>query len=404
MASAKVLLYKSKKKADGRFPIAIRVIKDRRVKYIYIDWVHEKDWDKQKQRVKHSHPNSQRLNNLILKRLSEADDLILESESFKKNFTAGQITQMIKGDRKGTTFFQLAEEYLSDLNKAGKYNQVNSDKARINRFRKFLKGRDIYFHEIDEHLLRKLSVFLIGRRNVSERTVMNYYVCIRTLFNLAITEGIVEQKHYPFGKNKIRIKYPETLKIGLEEHEIRQIEGLELQAGSMIWHARNIFLFSFYLAGVRISDVLRMKWEDIQNERLYYKMGKNNKADSLKLPEKIVEIIGYYKEDQQHDADFIFPELKKAKPNDEKDYYRKTRSATRKFNKYLKQIAELADINKPITNHISRHSFGNIAGDKVSPQMLQKLYRHTSLLTTIGYQGNFIHKNADDALDSVLDF
>jgi len=62
------------------------------------------------------------------------------------------------------------------------------------------------------------------------------------------------------------------------------------------------------------------------------------------------------------------------------------------------------NIKKKITTHIARHSFGNIAGDKVSPQMLQKLYRHTSINTTIGYQGNFIHKDADDALDSVLDF
>jgi len=33
--------------------------------------------------------------------------------------------------------------------------------------------------------------------------------------------------------------------------------------------------------------------------------------------------------------------------------------------------------------HIARDSFGNIAGDKVSPQMLQKLYKHTSITTTM---------------------
>ena len=52
--------------------------------------------------------------------------------------------------------------------------------------------------------------------------------------------------------------------------------------------------------------------------------------------------------------------------------------------------------------HIARHSFGNIAGDRISAQMLQKLYRHSNLSTTIGYQGNFIHKDADDALEKVL--
>jgi len=40
--------------------------------------------------------------------------------------------------------------------------------------------------------------------------------------------------------------------------------------------------------------------------------------------------------------------------------------------------------------------------DSISPIMLQKLYRHSDLMTTLNYQANFIHKDADDALDAVL--
>ena len=40
----------------------------------------------------------------------------------------------------------------------------------------------------------------------------------------------------------------------------------------------------------------------------------------------------------------------------------------------------------------------------LSPQLLQKLYRHSDLKTTIGYQSNFIHKDLDGALSDVLDF
>ncbi|WP_211362736.1 hypothetical protein [Gillisia hiemivivida] len=32
---------------------------------------------------------------------------------------------------------------------------------------------------------------------------------------------------------------------------------------------------------------------------------------------------------------------------------------------------------------ITRHSFGNIAGDKIPVQMLQQLYRHSSINTII---------------------
>ncbi len=34
--------------------------------------------------------------------------------------------------------------------------------------------------------------------------------------------------------------------------------------------------------------------------------------------------------------------------------------------------------------------------------MLQKLYRHIDLQTTLNYQANFIHRDTDDALDTVL--
>jgi site-specific recombinase XerD len=86
------------------------------------------------------------------------------------------------------------------------------------------------------------------------------------------------------------------------------------------------------------------------------------------------------------------------------DLFVKTRTATKRFNRYLKQIATKAKIDKNLSNHIARHSFGNIAGDTIHPLMLQKLYRHSDLKTTINYQANFIHKEADGALDSVVDF
>ena len=73
-----------------------------------------------------------------------------------------------------------------------------------------------------------------------------------------------------------------------------------------------------------------------------------------------------------------------------------------RINRQLKKIATLAGINTNLSSHIARHTFGTVSGDKISIQMLQKLYRHTSITTTIGYQSAFIHKDADEALDAVL--
>jgi len=69
-----------------------------------------------------------------------------------------------------------------------------------------------------------------------------------------------------------------------------------------------------------------------------------------------------------------------------------------------KTVAPAAGITKKLTMHIARHTFGNISGDRIPLQMLQKLYRHSSITTTMGYQGNFLHKDADAALDTVVGF
>jgi site-specific recombinase XerD len=100
----------------------------------------------------------------------------------------------------------------------------------------------------------------------------------------------------------------------------------------------------------------------------------------------------------------MFPLIQNANPQEPEDIFRKVKSATKQLNKYLKLIATECGIVKNLSHHIARHSFGNIAGDKIHPLMLQKHYRHSELKTTLNYQANFIHRDADDALESVINF
>ena len=206
--------------------------------------------------------------------------------------------------------------------------------------------------------------------------------------------------HFQGKKERIRVKSGH--KIGLTRSEIERIEIIDLDEGTAIWHTRNVWLFSYYFAGIRISDVLEMKWSDFMDGRLFYTMNKNEKPLSLKIPDKAKIILNYYRPSSLSKEDFVFPYLKKANPKSKQDIFVKTRNASTLLNKYLKRLADKCNIEKNLSNHIARHSFGNIAGDAISPLMLQKLYRHSDLKTTINYQANFIHKDADDALDAVL--
>ncbi|WP_179021850.1 site-specific integrase [Winogradskyella forsetii] len=402
-SNAKIVLRK-KPNCKGLYPLAIRITKNRRSTYRYVGhYIDIEDWDEKNIRVKKSHVNSDNLNSLLTQELSEANKALINLQSEHKDASAHQIKKELYGSSENSTFFELAQEHLDDLESLQKLNRLSCDKAWVGYILKFYKSKQLTFQEIDERFLKKFMLYCKINHKLSETSIMNIMVLVRLLYNRAIEQKIVNRELYPFGGNRVRIKFPETVKIGLNIQEIREIENLDNLTPSE-FHARNVWLYSFNFAGMRVADVLRIRWSDINDNRLQYRMGKNSKLISIKIPQKALLILENYKADKRNEIDFIFPELKKANLTNPKDVFNKIKTANRKFNTHLKSIAKKAGITKKITMHIARHSFGNIAGDTIHPLMLQKLYRHSDLKTTLNYQANFIHKEADNALDSVVNF
>jgi integrase/recombinase XerD len=404
MASSKIILYTSKKKKDGTHPLVLRIIQNRKPRYIFLKhWIKKTDWNEVESRVRKSHPNNQRLNNLLIKKLAEAGDVVIENETKQKIFSSGSVKKQLLGFNSNTTFFQFAAEYINDLFKQKKYTVAGPERSRIKRFRDFFNNTDISFTEVNVASLNKFKVHLVAD-GMSKKSVMNHLITIRTLFNKAIKEGIADKSLYPFGGDKIKVQRVDGLKIGLEKEELQAIIDLDYPANSQKWHTRNIYLISFFFAGARISDVLKMKWSDVHSGRLNYQMGKNTKPVSIKIPDQAQQILDAYLIDKQFPDDYVFPDLKIADPKDKLATIIRIRTTTKRLNKYLAIIAADARITKKLTNHIARHTFGNLAGNRIPITMLQKLYRHSSILTTAVYQGNFMHKETDEALDAVVNF
>ncbi|MBA4850160.1 site-specific integrase [Emticicia sp. BO119] len=402
MASSVKIVLRKKRNSDGTYPLAVRVTIDRKTTYIYLGYnLLESDWDSVGQKVRKSHPNSTRLNNLLLKKKAETSDGLIDLQSHDNTVSLKNVRTKIKPSG-GVSFFSQAKLFIENKKMAGKYNQEKPDQSRIDCFKTFLNDEDINFDEITIPLLNRFRAYLRGVRKLSERSIINHLLIIRTIYNQAVNSEIIDKKKYPFGKDKVQIKFPDSLKVGLNLEEVKQIEEIDLRDNSYLNHARNLWLISFYFAGIRFSDLILMKWSDLQNDRLFYSMGKNLKPGSLKVPEKALRILNQYRKDESK-HDLIFPELKVLENiEDTYNVQRKSSYADKSINEALEKVATRIKLTKPLTMHISRHTFGNISGDKIDVKMLQKLYRHSDIRTTIGYQANFIHKTADDALDAVI--
>lgn len=402
MATTTTIVLRKKTNCKGLYPLAIRISKNRSSTYHYIGYnIKLKEWDDRNKCVRKSHPNSDELNGLLSSRLAAVRKGLIELQTENKDLSVKFLKKKVYTNT-SKSFFEVAKEFLNELENSGKISRWSSDKARVRHLENFVGTKNLSFAEIDETLLRNFMVYL-KNKSVSHRSVVNNLVVIRTIFNRGIRMGYADRRFYPFGAGKISIKFPESQKIGLTTEEIRKLESLE-DLSYYEQHSRNIWLFSFYLAGIRIGDVLKMRWSNIIDGRIYYRMNKNSKLLSLRIPEKIYPILDFYRTQKRGEDDFIFPELKYCDKKNPKDIYTKNKTATRRINNALKLLAEKAEISKKLTMHIARHSFGNISGDKIPIQMLQKLYRHSSVTTTIQYQSNFIQKDADDALDKVINF
>ncbi|GAA4457975.1 site-specific integrase [Rurimicrobium arvi] len=403
MATVKIVL-RARTNKDGTQPLAIRITQDRKASFIHLDKnIFAKDWDAIAGKVKKSHPNATQLNHFLAKKYWEAQEKSLEVETNKDEVTSVAVKQKIK-PKGGKTFFSQADLYLKSLETAGKYNRFVADAPRVKHFREFLDGRDISFSDITVPLLKRFRAYLQGERKVKERTIINHLVVIRTVFNQAIQDGITDPKYYPFGKDKVSIKFPESIKIGLSAEDVRAIEALDYSDNGRLDHARNVWLLAFYFAGMRAADVLLLKKSDFKNNRLFYAMEKNDKGGSLKIPDKAQAIISKYTvRTANSEHNLLFPDLEAVPDlNDLYTVQRKTSYAVKNIDKALRSVAADAGIKHKLTMHIARHTFGNLSGDKIPIQMLQKLYRHSNVSTTIGYQSNFIHKDADEALDAVI--
>ena len=338
-------------------PITIRIIKDRKSSYIYLGQaIRNNQWDSKNGRVKKTHPDYLEINQLIISKLSKANKSLLNSEINEVDLSSQSIKRKMVSKEK-RDFFNIRENYLQQIKKRKQFHQLDVELKRIEVFKNFVAKDKLYFKDLDIDLLKLFENHLLEKRKVVARTVANYMITIRTIFNLAISKSVAATQHYPFGKAKYQIRFPETRKIGLTKNEVKVLESIEGITQSQ-QYALNAWLISFYFAGIRVSDVLQLKWSDFFDDRLHYTMGKNKKLVSLKISEKVLKILS--KLERTDDSIYLFKELEGVDTSDKKLLRTRIKTATRNFNRRLEIVAAKAGIDKKMSMHIARHSFGNI--------------------------------------------
>lgn len=361
-----------------------------------------------------------------------ADILARAKETYKELDKEGEVTTVALAKEMNTevvspSFMAFARERAQMIYDNGGWRNWRKYCGLINKLDAFRKKRrmaDITVADMTVELLTRLDNFLHKWENEREpgkllhpNTIEVQFNILRTLVHRAIEVGIMEASKDPF--LVFKYKGVKTVKEKLDDSEMERIINLELEEGSLIWHCKNYFLFSYYCAGIRAADLIQLRWGNVAGSgRLHYQMGKNHKERDLLLVEQAVEILRHYHCEDVKATDYIFPLLSndaeyaeyvtqadkdRMKPELRHKMYQDVSSKNALINKYLKKIAEKAEIAKPLSMHISRHSFAHIAQEAgAESSAIKNILGHSNLATTERYMGSFDTSKTDETLRNVF--
>lgn len=398
MSSVKILLKINKLNERGLAPIYIRVTKDRKARFVSTGiYIKPNEWNEESKSVRKSNENYRRYNAILSEKFAEAENTTLDMEQKSKSVSVNKITKKLKG-KDVVPFFGYFQAYIDSLEKKGIIGTHRRAKSVLQKLKEYTKDKELFMTDITVSFLKEYETHLIHDKGNKINTVHANMKLIRKLFNDAVMEDKLEEFDNPFRKYKIKTE--PTTRAYLTDDELSKIEKLKLKLDSNMNHHRNIYVFSAYGGGLRISDILTLKWKNFNGEHVIIKIHKTKMPLSIKLPQKALDIINFYKPKKVVPDNFIFPLLSNDSDySDPKVLHNAISSATAYTNKDLKEIAKAAKVKKHISFHTSRHTFATRALRKgMRIEYVSKLMGHAQIKETQIY-AKIVNEELDKAMD-----
>lgn len=401
MASIKTVLRK-KILTNGKFPISLRVTKDRKTKIFKTPFeAHVNEWDSKQGRFNKKHPRQTKANRLLGRIEDRALEVIAELEIDQEFYTLSDFEEKfrVQANPEASDLFLFWDELIAEMREAGRMANADIYHHTKNSVYKFTGKNSLNFKKVSPTFLDKYEVYLRSKGG-SDGGIGVKMRAIRAIFNVAIRRGLIDEKLYPFKHYKISKLKGRAIKKALNLEEVHHLQNLDLSSTPHLVNSRNYFIFSFYTRGMNFADMMRLRWEDISGDRIHYTRAKTGGNFTIKIMAPTRKILDFY---SQNNSPYVFPIILRENltPTQLNDRKRKT---LKKFNKDLKELAILAGINKPLTSYVARHSFANCLKQKgVGTDIISESMGHQDVKTTMAYLKELDTSILDDANSLLLE-
>lgn len=209
---------------------------------------------------------------------------------------------------------------------------------------------------------------------ICDAAVYNYHKCLKALLQRALRFGIITANPYDRLRGEFSRGERDTVDY-LTEDEMQRIQALQLEPGSMIEKARDLFVFQMF-TGLAYADAMAFDLKKYRYENgVYTYVGTRQKTGvqyvSRLLP-PVVAIVEKY--------GGRVPVIKNSKYND-----------------LLKGIGVAAGIHAPLHSHMARHTFATyMLNKKISLDSVSVMLGHTNTVQTRRYAKTLAQTVKDD--------
>ena len=355
------------RKKDGvliveNVPIRMRVnFASKRIEFTTGYRIDAAKWDTDKQRVRNGCTNklkqsASEINASLLGYYTEVQEIFKKFEVEEIMPTPEQIKEAFNAlhkpieevkQRKSTpnAFYKAFDEFVRDCGQQNDWTDSTYEKfaAVKNHLMNFRDG--LTFDFFDEKGLNDYVTYLRDVKEMRNTTIGKQLSFLKWFLRWAFKKGVHQNNAYDSYKPKLKSTQKKI--IFLTWDELNRLREFKIPSNKQaLERVRDVFLFQCF-TGLRYSDVFNLRRSDIKGDHIEVTTVKTSDSLIIELNKHSKAILDKYK-DVAFEDNKVLPVITNQKMND-----------------YLKELAELADIDEPIRQTYYK---GNERIDEVTPK------------------------------------
>lgn len=400
MASIK-LKFRPSLISDKEGTLYYQIIHERKVRQLTSGYTIASDqWDSRRSTIIYSrqperHPDILTLRERIRCDMERIARIVRNLDGKRLTYSADDVIYEFRRYSRDGSLRVVICRMIDELKRRGQMRSAETYRAALNSFSRFLSrdgSNDMMLDAITSQTMLSYEAYLKARGNMPNTTSF-YMRILRAVYNHAVESDIIEDRH-PF--RKVFTGADKTVKRALPLAQLKKIRNLDLSQSPRDTLARDMFMMSFYLRGMSFIDMAFLRKSDLSGGYITYRRRKTGQQLRIRWTAEMQEILDRHRPNPTR---YLLPIIMREDINQRNAY----RNASERINRSLRKIAQLADIQIPLTLYCARHSWASAAQTKGIPlSVISEGMGHDSEATTRIYLASIDTASAVDRANALI--